>query len=98
MAATFMPIDAARTEVYVRWYHRVPRPLHPLVNLWGQLSQYLVFNDDLPIVSSQQPTNVDDADNDKLVPSDGGLVAYRRLRRSHQEELRASHQQMRRAP
>jgi len=98
MAATFVPVDDSRTEVYVRWYHRIPRPLHSLVDLWGTFSQYLVFNDDLPIVSSQRPANVDDADNDKLVPSDGGLVAYRRLRRSHQEELRAGHEQPRPAP
>lgn len=88
LAATFMPVDDQRTEVYVRWYHRVPRPLHPLVDLWGRFAQFLVFDDDLPIVASQQPANVDDAGGDRLVPSDAGVVAYRKLRRSHQQELR----------
>lgn len=88
MASTFMPIDDERTDVYVRWYHRAPRLLHPLVDLWGRFSQFLVFDDDLPIVASQRPASVDDAGDDRLVPSDGGLVAYRKLRRNHQEELR----------
>lgn len=88
MAATFMPVDDNHTEVYVRWYHRVPRPFHPLVNLWGRFSQYLVFNDDLPIVASQQPANVDDAGEDRLVPSDGGLVAFRKLRKFHRTQVK----------
>ncbi len=95
MAATFVPIDESRTDVYVRWYHRVPRPFHPLVDLWGRFSQYLVFDDDLPIVSSQQPGNADHADGDHLVPSDGGLVAYRRLRRRHQQELQRARASLR---
>ena len=89
MTATFMPVDDMRTEVYVRWYHALPVVLRPLVNLWGKLSQYIVFKDDLPIVSSQQPANVDDAGTDKLVPSDAALVAFRKLRLAHQEEIRA---------
>ncbi|MDP6449682.1 MAG: hypothetical protein QGH93_05985 [Gammaproteobacteria bacterium] len=95
MAATFMPVDDSHTEVCVRWYHRMPRLLHPLVDLWGRISQHLVFDDDLPIVSSQRPISVDDADTDKLVPSDGGVVTYRALRRAHREELRAGPQRIR---
>lgn len=87
MAATFMPVDDTHTEVYVRWHHRVPRLLHPLVNLWGRFSQYLVFNDDLPIVASQRPVNVDDASDDRLIPSDGGVVAFRKLRRIHRLQV-----------
>lgn len=93
MTATFMPVDDTHTEVYVRWYHALPAFTRPLVNLWGRLSQRLVFKDDLPIVASQVPANVDDAQSgelaDKLVPSDAGLVAFRKLRRNHQEECRA---------
>jgi phenylpropionate dioxygenase-like ring-hydroxylating dioxygenase large terminal subunit len=88
LTATFVPIDDDHTEVYTRWYHSLPAFLNPLVYLLGRLSVYIVFKDDLPIVASQQPANVDDADTDKLVPSDAGLVAFRKLRRSHQEQLR----------
>ena len=87
LTATFVPVDERRTEVYSRWYHSYPKPLRPLVDLFGLFSQFIVFRDDLPIVASQAPGNVDDADADRLVPSDGGLVAYRRLRRMHQDEL-----------
>jgi phenylpropionate dioxygenase-like ring-hydroxylating dioxygenase large terminal subunit len=86
MGTTFVPVDETHTEVYVRWYHQMPKILHPLVNLWGQFSQYLVFNDDLPIVSSQRPTDAANATNDKLVPSDGGVVAYRKMHLAHREE------------
>ena len=86
MAATFVPIDATHTEVYVRWYHNWPLALGPLINLWGRLSQRIVFKDDLPIVASQQPANVDHAERDHLVPSDGGVLAYRKLRLAHKDE------------
>jgi phenylpropionate dioxygenase-like ring-hydroxylating dioxygenase large terminal subunit len=86
MAATFVPIDETHTEVYVRWYHKLPRFLTPLTNALGRLSQRLVFMDDLAIVASQRPRNVDTADHDHLVPSDGGILAYRKLRRAHQED------------
>ena len=87
MASTFVPVDDTHTEVYIRWYHSLPGILGPLIDLYGQFSQYIVFKDDLPIVASQQPICVDDANSDRLVPSDAGLVAYRKLRRAHQDEV-----------
>jgi phenylpropionate dioxygenase-like ring-hydroxylating dioxygenase large terminal subunit len=89
MATTFVPVDETHTDVYVRWYHKFPRILRPLMDLYGQLSQYVVFKDDLPIVATQQPGSVDDANNDKLVPSDAALVAYRKLRLAHQDEIQS---------
>lgn len=89
MAATFVPIDTTHTEVYVRWYHKLPRWMAPLTNAFGLLAQRIVFKDDLPIVATQQPGNVDLAERDHLVPSDGGVIAYRKLRRAHQDELTA---------
>jgi phenylpropionate dioxygenase-like ring-hydroxylating dioxygenase large terminal subunit len=91
MAATFVPVDDTHTDVYVRWYHKMPRFLRPLMDLYGQISQFIVFRDDLPIVASQRPISVDDASSDKLVPSDAALVAFRKLRRAHQDELQAAH-------
>jgi phenylpropionate dioxygenase-like ring-hydroxylating dioxygenase large terminal subunit len=89
LTTTFMPVNDSQTEVYVRWYHALPAILRPFSNIFGRLSQYIVFKDDLPIVASQRPANVDDAGADKLVPSDAGLVAFRKLRRTHQDEIRA---------
>jgi phenylpropionate dioxygenase-like ring-hydroxylating dioxygenase large terminal subunit len=89
LAATFVPIDDDHTEVYVRWYHPWDWPgIRALVDVYGRWSQKIVFRDDLPIVASQQPRNVDDADSDHLVPSDAALLAFRRLRRQHQQETR----------
>jgi len=90
IANTFVPQDDTHTEVYGRWYHSVANPLlRPFVALWSRFAQYIVFKDDLPIVASQRPANVDEAEMDKLVASDGGLVAFRKLRRAHQEEIRS---------
>lgn len=89
MSATFVPEDDTHTEVYIRWYHNMPAIFRPLIDLYGQFSQYIVFKDDLPIVASQQPGNINDADDDRLVPSDAGLVAFRKLHRAHQDECQA---------
>ena len=88
LGATFAPVDDAETEVYVRWYHKMRLPvLRQLMDVYGLWSQYLVFKDDLPIVATQLPANADDAASDKLVPSDACLVAFRKLRRAHREQL-----------
>jgi phenylpropionate dioxygenase-like ring-hydroxylating dioxygenase large terminal subunit len=88
LGAAFVPVDDRHTETYVRWYHPPGlRAIQPLVDALGRLAQYLVFRDDLPIVASQQPRNVDSAaTSDRLVPSDAAIIEYRRLRRSYQQE------------
>ena len=87
LAAIFAPVDDTHTEAYLRWYYPpVLRFVRPVVDLFGRFSQWLVFKDDQPILASQRPVNVDDADTDKLLPSDAALVAYRRLRRMHRRE------------
>jgi phenylpropionate dioxygenase-like ring-hydroxylating dioxygenase large terminal subunit len=88
LAAIFAPVDDTHTEVYVRWYYPPAlRFLRPLVDLLGRVSQWVVFHDDLPILASQRPVNVDDADGDKLLPSDAALIEYRKMRRRLREEL-----------
>ena len=88
LAAIFAPVDDTHTEVSVRWYYPPAlRVLRPLVNLLGRVSQWIVFHDDLPILASQRPVNVDDADGDKLLPSDAALIEYRKMRRRLREEL-----------
>ena len=88
LAAIFAPVDATHTEVYVRWYYPPAlRWLRPLVDVVGRFAQWVVFHDDLPILASQRPVSVDDADGDKLLPSDAALIEYRKLRRRLREEL-----------
>jgi len=88
LAAIFAPVDDTHTEAYLRWYYPPAlRWLRPLVDLVGRFGQWVVFHDDLPILASQRPVNVDDADNDRLLPSDAALIEYRRMRRRLRDEL-----------
>ncbi len=87
LGALFAPVDDTHTEAYLRWYYpQGLRWLRPLIDVLGRVSQRVVFRDDQPILASQRPVNVDDADSDKLLPSDATLIAYRRLRRAHRWE------------
>jgi hypothetical protein len=52
--------------------------------MWTNLSQYLVFREDWPIVSSQMPGDILEAHDEKLLPSDSPVIAYRKLHRSYQ--------------
>ena len=84
MSTTFAPIDETRTEVYYRWYHKLRAPpLRQLVDLWGRLSFYLVFTEDMAILASQDPPDSRNARGERLVPSDGGIIAYRKILREH---------------
>lgn len=88
MSATFAPVDDKSTEVYCRVHHRLNfAPLRPLMRLWCRFSNYLVFHEDQAVLDSQLPRNADDADAEKLVPSDAAIMAFRRLRAMHRAEL-----------
>jgi len=88
LAAIFAPVDDTHTEAYLRWYYPPAlRWARPLVDLLGRFGQWVVFHDDLPILASQRPANVDDADGDRLLPSDAAVIAYRQVRRRLQNEL-----------
>lgn len=83
MSAVFVPVDDNTTQVYGRTYYRLPVPgLQLLMNAYTRLSQFLVFREDFPIVASQTPGNVSDIKNEKLLPSDAPVIAYRKLHRS----------------
>jgi len=88
MSTTFAPIDEVSTEVYCRLYHRFPKqPLKWLLAGWNRFSQYMVFHEDMAILASQNPLNVDEAEHEKLVPSDAAHIYYRKMRRRIQDEF-----------
>lgn len=88
MSATFAPVDDARTEVYCRVHHRLAfAPLRPLMRLWCRFSNYLVFHEDQAVLESQRPRSADEAQGEKLVPSDAAIVAFRKLRAQHRAEM-----------
>ncbi len=82
LGLVFAPVDATHTFVYGRTWYRFPLPA-AVMNVWTRFSQYLVFREDWPIVASQQPGDVLTAGNEKLLPSDAPVIAYRKLHRAH---------------
>lgn len=88
MSTAFAPVDDKRTEVYCRLYHnKNRRGYRPLMALWNRFTQFMVFHEDMAILATQSPANVDDAQDDKLLPSDAAHVFYRKLRKQLQDEL-----------
>jgi len=84
LGLVFAPIDDTHTFVYGRTWHRLPLPgLKWLMDGYTRFSQFMVFREDWPIVASQTPGDVLEADDEKLFPSDGPIMAYRKLHRSH---------------
>ena len=80
----FAPIDDTHTFVYGRSWYNLPVPLlKPLMNAYTRFSQFMVFREDWPIVASQMPGDVLAATEEKLLPSDAPVVAYRKLHRAH---------------
>jgi phenylpropionate dioxygenase-like ring-hydroxylating dioxygenase large terminal subunit len=85
LGLVFAPINATHTFVYGRTWHRLAVPgLNPLMNLATRFSQYMVFREDWPIVASQTPGDVLQAVDEKLLPTDAPIIAYRKLHRGYQ--------------
>ena len=86
--AVFAPIDDDHTAVYGRAYYRRPRPgMKWLMNGYARLSNFLVFREDWPVVASQTPGDVRQAQHEKLLPSDAPVIAYRKLYRANEIEV-----------
>jgi phenylpropionate dioxygenase-like ring-hydroxylating dioxygenase large terminal subunit len=86
MSAVFVPIDDDHTAVYGRSYYESSLPgIKWLMDGYTWLSQYLVFREDWPIVASQTPGDVRQAQHEKLLPSDAPVIAYRKLHRAYSE-------------
>ena len=84
LGLVFAPVDHNHTFVYGRTWYNLPLPLpNWLMNAYTRLSQYLVFREDWPIVASQIPGDVLSATDEKLLPSDAPVIAYRKLHRAH---------------
>jgi phenylpropionate dioxygenase-like ring-hydroxylating dioxygenase large terminal subunit len=91
MSTTFAPVDEITTEVYCRLHHRFSHPpMKFLMSIWNRFSQYMVFHEDMAILASQVPANIDDAEHEKLVPSDAAHIDYRKMRKRMQDELKTA--------
>ena len=84
LGLVFAPIDDTHTFVYGRTWYRLPVPgIKRLMNAYTRFSQFMVFREDWPIVASQLPGDVLAATDEKLLPSDAPVIAYRKLHRAH---------------
>lgn len=87
MTLMFAPIDEHRTEVYGRTIYQSDFPgKRYLLDMYTRISQFLVFREDWPIVASQWPVDVKDVAEEKLLPSDAPVIAYRKLLRTRNGE------------
>ncbi|MCP4001258.1 MAG: aromatic ring-hydroxylating dioxygenase subunit alpha [Gammaproteobacteria bacterium] len=84
LGLVFAPIDETHTFVYGRTWYRLPLPgIQWLMNGYTRFSQFMVFREDWPIVASQIPGDVLTATDEKLLPSDAPVIAYRKLHHAH---------------
>ena len=84
LSAVFAPLDDDQTVVYGRTYYRMSFPgIGLLMKVWTRFSQFLVFREDWPIVASQLPGDVNEAQHERLLPSDAPVIAYRKLHRAY---------------
>ncbi len=75
-------VDDQQTIIYSRTYFRKPiLPLTSLLKLGYMLGSKHILRQDMRVVKTQQPANVDDVTSERLLPSDKPVLAYRRLRR-----------------
>jgi len=79
----FAPIDDGNTLMYVRFYHRMRVPVvRSMVNFFGSLSNLYIERQDKRVVITQQPKRSDLDIGEKLIPGDGPVITYRKIRRA----------------
>lgn len=83
----FAPIDDENTLMYLRYYHKVKTPIiRQINNFVGKLSNLLIERQDRRVVITQKPKRSDLNIGERLIPGDGPIIAYRRIRRNLIEE------------
>ena len=83
----FAPIDDENTLMYIRYYHRVRTPiLRQIVGFIGKMSNRYIERQDRWVVITQQPKRSDLDIGEKLIPGDGPIIIYRKIRRRLIEE------------
>jgi phenylpropionate dioxygenase-like ring-hydroxylating dioxygenase large terminal subunit len=81
--AAFAPIDDENTMMYIRYYHTLRVPLLRQLYGWvGSLGNLLIERQDRRVVITQRPYRSDLGIGEILIPGDGPIVLYRKVRRS----------------
>jgi phenylpropionate dioxygenase-like ring-hydroxylating dioxygenase large terminal subunit len=85
--AAFAPIDNENTMMYIRYYHNVRIPILRQVYGWiGKVSNLIIERQDRRVVITQRPHRPDLGIGEILIPGDGPIVTYRKIRRALIEE------------
>jgi phenylpropionate dioxygenase-like ring-hydroxylating dioxygenase large terminal subunit len=79
----FAPIDDENTLMYLRFYHKMRTPIiKNIVGFFGSLSNKYIERQDRRVVITQQPKRSDLNIGEKLIPGDGPIITYRKIRRA----------------
>lgn len=78
----FAPVDDENTLMYLRYYHKVKTPILRQVNeFFGNIGNFVIERQDRPVVITQRPPRADLDIGEKLIPGDGPIITYRKIRR-----------------
>ena len=82
----FAPVDDENTILYIRFYHNFTpfKPLNQLIALFGKYGNLKIERQDKRVVVTQQPKASSLRSAEKLLPGDGPIILYRKIR----EELK----------
>ncbi len=78
----FTPIDDENTMLYLRYYQSITKLplLSGLFNRMGSVANYIVMNQDKPIVETQIPKKSEINIGEMLIPGDKPIIEYRKIR------------------
>ena len=77
----FAPIDEENTLMYLRYYHTVRFPILRQLTGWlGSLANLVIERQDRRVVITQRPARPDLGIGEILIPGDGPIVLYRKIR------------------
>lgn len=78
----FAPVDDENTLMYLRYYHKVKTPILRQINeFFGNIGNFIIERQDRPVVITQRPPRADLDIGEKLIPGDGPIITYRKIRR-----------------
>ncbi|WKY47402.1 aromatic ring-hydroxylating dioxygenase subunit alpha [Eubacteriaceae bacterium ES3] len=84
----FAPVDDENTILYIRFYCQVSgfRPLNSLIAWSGKYGNRIIERQDKRVVTTQKPKASSFISKENLLPGDGPVIQYRRIR----DELKRS--------
>jgi phenylpropionate dioxygenase-like ring-hydroxylating dioxygenase large terminal subunit len=80
----FVPIDDTNTRMYIRGYQAIVRApiLREVFNVTNAIGNFVIERQDRRVVTTQRPKRSDLRGGEKLIPGDGPIIEYRRIRKT----------------